>query len=174
MPQVTAIIKNVILYIPNIIVALVILILGSMLARFLARAVRGSVSEIELENPEVFAKITRYLVMGLSVLAALNELRIAPIIVSTLFIGLTAAVAIAVGLSFGLGGRAVAEELTRGWYRKAKAAARVPDQGGGAVLTGLTTAPKPEPASSALTSSASASSASKEGQAREISRGSAT
>jgi hypothetical protein len=68
----------------------------------------------------MLAMLTNYAVIGFAVIAALNQLGIATVVVNTLFIGLVASVALAVGLAFGLGGRDVASEMTRSWYERGK------------------------------------------------------
>jgi len=120
MPQVTQILNQIILYLPNVIVALVILVVGAMLARFLSHAVQGSVAEMNMENPALFALITRYAVLGFAIIAAINQLGIAQVVVNTLLIGLVSSVSLAVGLSFGLGGKNVASQITESWYTKSK------------------------------------------------------
>jgi hypothetical protein len=57
------------------------------------------------------------------VIIAINQIGIAGNPVNTLFIGLVAAVSLAFGLAFGLGGRDVAAELTRSWYEQSQDAA---------------------------------------------------
>jgi hypothetical protein len=116
MPQVTQVISSIILFIPKVIVALVILVAGSLISRFLATAVRGSASKVGSNNPEFLATLTHYAVTGFSVIAAVSQLEIAPNIVNILFTALVSSVALAIGLSFGLGGRDVAAEITRRWY----------------------------------------------------------
>src|SRR5262249_40840656 len=118
MPQVTAIINSIILYIPYLIVAIAIIVIGSLLAKFLAGLVRGSLSEMGVSNSGLFAKLTQYAVIGFAIVAAFNELGIAQTVVNTLLIGLIGALALALGLAFGLGGREVAAQITRGWYDK--------------------------------------------------------
>jgi len=53
--------------------------------------------------------------MAFAVIAAMNQLRISPIVVNTLYIGLVAAISLALGLAFGLGGRETAARLTQQW-----------------------------------------------------------
>lgn len=116
MPQLTAIINSIVLFIPNIIVAVGIIVIGSLLARFLSTAVQGSVSEMGVGNPYILSAFTKYAVMAFAILAAIDQLGIAKTVVATLFIGLVAAVSVALGLAFGLGGREVASKICNSWY----------------------------------------------------------
>lgn len=120
MPQITEVINSVVMFTPKILVAAVILAAGLMLGNFLAKAARGSFAEMGIGNPELFSGLVYYAVTGFSILAALSHLEIAPMIINTLFIGIVGSVGLAVGLSFGLGGRDVASEMTKKWYEKAK------------------------------------------------------
>ena len=115
-PQITDITNSIILYIPNVIVAIAIIVIGTFIAQFLSGLVRSSVSELGVGNPNLLAKLTQYAVIGFSVIAAINQLGIAETVVNTLFYGLVGAIALAVGLAFGLGGREVAAEITQKWY----------------------------------------------------------
>lgn len=118
MAQVTALINSIILFIPNLIVALAIIVVGALIAKFLAGLVRGSLYEIGVANPGFFAKLTQYVVIGFAIVAAFNELGIAETVVNTLLIGVIGALALALGLAFGLGGREVAAQITQSWYDK--------------------------------------------------------
>jgi small-conductance mechanosensitive channel len=118
MAQITAIINSLVLFIPNLIVAIAIIVIGSLIAKFLSGLVQGSLSEVDAPNPGLFARLTRYAVIGFAIVAAFNELGIARTVVNTLLIGLVGALALALGLAFGLGGREVAAQITRGWYEK--------------------------------------------------------
>jgi len=124
MPQVTSIINSIILFIPNVIVAMAIIVIGSLIANFLGRLVQGMVSEMGVRNPNFFARLTQYAVIGFAVVAAVNQLGIARAVVNTLFIGLVGAIGLAVGLAFGLGGREVAADITRSWYEGGKSLAQ--------------------------------------------------
>ncbi len=115
-PQLTEIINRIILYIPNVIIAMAIIIVGTMIARFLSGLVRSSVSELGVGNPNLLATLTQYIVIGFSVIAAIDQLGIAATLINTLLIGLIGSVALAIGLAFGLGGRDVAAQITQKWY----------------------------------------------------------
>jgi hypothetical protein len=123
MAQVTAIINSIILFIPSLIVALAIVVIGALIAQFVARLVRGSLSEMGVSNPGLFARLTQYAIIGFAVVAALNELGIAENVVNTLLVGLVGAIALALGLAFGLGGREVAAQITQKWYENGRSLA---------------------------------------------------
>ncbi|GAC1406078.1 MAG: hypothetical protein NVSMB64_11440 [Candidatus Velthaea sp.] len=124
MPQVSQIINQILGFIPNIIVAMIILGVGAFAGQLLAGVVRGAASEAGLGNPNLLAKLTSGAIMAFAVIAALNELNIAPVVVDTLYIGLVAALALALGLAFGLGGRETAARLTERWAGQAEATTR--------------------------------------------------
>jgi hypothetical protein len=120
MPQVTQVINSIILFIPKVIVAMVILVAGSLVSHFLSQAVRGSTSKIGGANPAMVAKLTRWMIMGFAVISAISQLEIAENIVNTLFMGFTGSVALAFGLAFGLGGRDTAAEICKTWLRRSQ------------------------------------------------------
>jgi len=124
MPQLTGIINSIVLFIPNLLVGVVILVVASLVADFVSGVVLASLREAGVGSPEFLAKLARYAVMGFGVIAALDQIGIAPTVVNTLFIGLVGSIALAVGLAFGLGGREVAAKITSSWYENGRRAAK--------------------------------------------------
>lgn len=120
MPQLTTIINTIVLFIPQLIVAIAIVVIGAWVARFVGNAVRASLSRVDGVSPGLFARLAQTTILGFAVLAALSQLGIAPFIVNSLFIGLVACIALALGLAFGLGGRDVAARITQRWYENGK------------------------------------------------------
>ncbi len=118
--QVTALINGILAYIPNILVALLVLGVGLFLGNLLAGIVRGAASEAGMGNPTLLGKLASGAVMAFAIIAAVNELGVAPVVVNTLYIGLVAALALALGLSFGLGGKETAAKLTEQWMGQAQ------------------------------------------------------
>ena len=102
---------------------LALLVVAALLANFVAGIVRGAASEMGFGSPSLMANIARYAILTFAVVAAINQLGIAPTVVNTLLIGTVGAVALALGLAFGLGGRDVAARITEGWYASSQAAA---------------------------------------------------
>lgn len=115
----TQIINDILFYLPNIAVAMIVLIVGFWVGTVLAGVVRASLTNFNGVNPELIARITQYSIVGLSIVIALSQLKVAPIIVNTLFIGLVSILVLALGLSFGLGGREVASKIINAWYEEA-------------------------------------------------------
>lgn len=121
--QITQIINAMIAFIPNIIVAVLILGVAGFFGKLLQGIVRGSAVSAGATNAGFLSSLAYWGIMAFGIIAALNQLQIAPLVVNTLFIGLVATLVLALGLSFGLGGREVAADMTREWSEKARAMA---------------------------------------------------
>ncbi len=141
MPQISLIINQMLSFVPNIIVAMVILAIGAFLGQVLAGIVKGTAREAGLKNADLLAKLASGAVLTFAIIAALNELNIAPIVINTLYIGVVAALALALGLAFGLGGRETASELTKSWMDSANSTAASLASANNTTSNG-TTAPK--------------------------------
>jgi hypothetical protein len=123
LPAVSQVLQQLLLWLPNLVVALVILVVAGLAANALANLARGATSEAGFSNPDLFASITRVAVWSFAAIVAVNQLGVATALVNTLFMGLIGALALALGLSFGLGGRETAAEIMRGWYQNSRRAA---------------------------------------------------
>jgi hypothetical protein len=106
-------------YIPSVMAAIVIMIVGIVLGRFVGGLILASAGGIQ--GGPTLARVGRWGVVVLAVFMALQELGIATEIVTTAFAILFGAVALALSLSFGLGNRELAGEVTRSWYERFKA-----------------------------------------------------
>ena len=126
---VSAILGTVIAYIPNVFVAILVLFLGTLAATFVADLVRGATASANVGNPNIFANIARFAIMGFVALIALEQLQIAPALINELFGAVVAAAAIAFGLAFGLGGQDTARKyLARGESTMSDAASQMSAQ----------------------------------------------
>ncbi len=108
---VSTLLGQVIAYIPNVFVAILILFLGMLAATFVADIVRGAASSSRIGNPNVFANIARYAILGFVAIIALEQLNIGAALLNILFTAIMGAAALAFGLAFGLGGRDAAKRL---------------------------------------------------------------
>lgn len=102
--QVSDFLQDVLLYIPNVIVAAFILIISAVLSEVVEKFVRGSVEAAGYRGAFV-GVVARWAIWLFAFAAALLQLGIATALVQTLVTGLVAALAIAFGLAFGLGGK---------------------------------------------------------------------
>ena len=124
MQQISEIINDILRWLPNLVVALAIIVIGALLARFVAGVVRGATSEMGFANPDLMASIAQYAIIVFAVIAAVDQLGIAETVVNTLFTGLVIAVAAAFAIAFGLGGQQTAARITEGWYQQGQQASQ--------------------------------------------------
>jgi hypothetical protein len=103
--QVTDFLNNIILYIPNVVVSVVILAIAFLVGNFTYNVVKGSTKAAGVMSATLLATISKWAIIIFAILAALIQLGIATSLVSTIFIGIVAALALASGLAFGLGGK---------------------------------------------------------------------
>jgi len=103
--QVTDYLKQVVLYVPNVIIAIIILLAGILLATFVRNLVKSAVEAASLASADFLSGIAKWAILIFSFMAALVQLQIAPELINTLFMGLVAMLALAGGLAFGLGGK---------------------------------------------------------------------
>lgn len=120
LPAVSEVLRQLLLWLPNVVVALVVLVIGGLAARALSNVVRGAASEAGLSNAQFLAKVASVVVWAFAIVVAVNQLGIATELVNTLFMAIVGALALGLGLAFGLGGRETAAEILRKWYAKAQ------------------------------------------------------
>ncbi|MBE7369825.1 mechanosensitive ion channel family protein [Ramlibacter pallidus] len=120
LPAVSEVLRQLLLWLPNVVVALVVLVIGGLAARALSNVVRGAASEAGLTNANFLAKAATVVVWAFAIVVAVNQLGIATELVNTLFMAIVGALALGLGLAFGLGGRETAAEILRKWYAKAQ------------------------------------------------------
>ncbi len=102
--QVGDFLRDVLLYIPNVIIAAFILIIAAIVADVVEKILRGSLLAMG-HRGSLVAPIVRWSIWIFALIAVLLQLGIAVTLIQTLVTGLVAAIALAVGLSFGLGGK---------------------------------------------------------------------
>src|ERR671918_2743371 len=109
-PQVSAVLGQLIAYIPSIIAAVLILILAALLANFVSGIVRGATGS------GLLASVAQYAIIVYAVFAAITELGIAVELTAPTFLIVLGAVALGAAIAFGLGGREVAQDILQKAY----------------------------------------------------------
>jgi len=109
--QVNAFLTGVVVgYIPNVIAAVLILLVAVVIAEVLRKAIVASAKAADIASYNFLGSVTKWAIWIFAVLAALFQLGIGATFIQTLFTGVIVALAIAVGLSFGLGGKEAAKD----------------------------------------------------------------
>ncbi len=107
--QVTSFLQQIVLgYLPQLIVAVLILLVGSVVGDAMGRIVTASTRTAGITSAHLLGTITRWGIWIFALLVALSQMGIAGPFIQTLFTGFVVAVSLALGLSFGLGGQAAA------------------------------------------------------------------
>jgi hypothetical protein len=125
LPIVSDLLNTIFLYIPNVVAAIIVLILGFLVGNLLSAVVRTAASNAGLKNANGLGKIALYAIVFFSGAIALIQLGIGEEIVVSAFGIAFGAAALALALAFGLGGRDVAGDYLKRWLEeKRKAPAR--------------------------------------------------
>src|SRR5690606_34490084 len=119
LPAVSGVLHQFLLWVPNLIVAMVVLVIAGLAANAFARLVRGATDRANLGNPALFATIARVAVWSFGALVAVHQIGVATELVTTLFVAIVGCLALALGLAFGLGGRETAAQIVSHWYDRA-------------------------------------------------------
>jgi len=108
--QVGDFLRDVLLYIPNVVVAALILIIAALVSDVVQRLLHGSIMAMDHRGTMVIPMV-RWSIWIFALIAALLQLGVAVTLIQTLVTGLVAAVALATGLAFGLGGKDAAADF---------------------------------------------------------------
>ena len=111
-PQVSAVLAQLIAYIPQIIAAILILILAALLANFISGIVRGATGS------DILASVAQYAILVYAAFAVLTQLGIAVQLTANTFLIVLGAVALAGAIAFGIGGREVARDILEKAYNR--------------------------------------------------------
>ncbi len=121
--DVSELFKEVAFFIPNVIVAVLIIAIGLYFARFFGDAVVAYAKNVGIEDADLMGRVTRYAIMIFVVTIALAQVNVGADIVRWTFFILFAGIVLALALAFGLGGQKWAagqlEKLTKGDKKKA-------------------------------------------------------
>jgi len=103
--------ERIVLYVPNVFVALVVLIFGTVFARFVKVASFTYLSNVGVEAAEIISAVAQIAVVIFVVSVALEQLAIGTQVLVSAFQIVFGAACLALALAFGLGGRDAAARL---------------------------------------------------------------
>lgn len=106
----------VLLYLPQVIVAVLILLVAVVIADVLSKIVAGSARAAGVNSANFLGAVTKWAIWIFALLTALVQLGIAVSFIQTLFTGVVVALSLAFGLAFGLGG----QEAAAHWISKTR------------------------------------------------------
>ena len=109
--RISLFLNSVLMYIPNVIIAVFILLAALIVATFLEKVVQAAILASDFSHALFLATVTKWSIFIFAIFAALTQLGVAPNLIGTLFTGFVAMVAIGGGIAFGLGGKEYAQEL---------------------------------------------------------------
>jgi hypothetical protein len=93
------------LFVPNVIVAVLILAIGLYFARLMGETVVTYCRNVGITDADLMGRLTRYAIMAFVIIIALGQIKIGEALLSTAFLILFGALCLALALAFGLGGQ---------------------------------------------------------------------
>ncbi|MHC4418833.1 MAG: mechanosensitive ion channel family protein [Planctomycetota bacterium] len=105
LPKASDILSNLFAYVPNVIAALLVLVVAMFLASFVSGIVRIAAGNAKLPKPDLLAGISRWAIIIFAVTISLAQLGIAPLLVTATFNIILGGACLALALAFGLGGK---------------------------------------------------------------------
>lgn len=118
--RITDFLNQILSYVPNIFVAVAIMLMGMLAANFFSHVVRGLVGIAKIRSANFLATVTRWVIWIFTILVALNQLGIATMIINYLMMAIFFMIALAGGLAFGLGGQKAAAESLEDFRKEIK------------------------------------------------------
>jgi len=120
MPRIGTLLNELLLYLPNVFIAVIIALVGFVLARLAHDVILASVKGITKESGNMIATAAQWIINIFIILAVLNQLGVASDLVRILFTGIVAMIALAGGIAFGLGGQQNASDILDGIRKRLK------------------------------------------------------
>lgn len=113
---VSNLLQNILQFIPKAISAAILVILGSMLARFLGNTITAVADNVNITYGKALGKIIEYAIVAFVIVLAVSTLGIDTTILTTSFTIIVAAAGLAIALTFAFGSRDSARNVIAGHY----------------------------------------------------------
>ena len=117
---VNVVLNRVILYIPNVIVAVILAIVGLAISKLAYRVSYSASRSLGTHLAHVVSLVAQWSLVIFVGFLVIHQLGVAPELLRILFGGLIAMIAVAGGLAFGLGGQGTARAILEAWWDKFK------------------------------------------------------
>jgi hypothetical protein len=116
--QFAGLLQNVLGYLPDVVVAVLIFVVAVIVAEILEKVVRAVVEGVKVGYGGLVGAIVKWSIWVFAILLILTQLGIGIDLIRILFAGVVAMLALAGGIAFGLGGKDVAADLLQEIKRK--------------------------------------------------------
>ncbi len=113
---VAILLQNILLFVPRVISAAILLVLGSMLARFLGDTIIAVANNVNITYGRALGKIIEYAIVAFVAVLAVSTLGIDTTVLTTSFTIIVASAGVAIALTFALGAREAARNVIAGYY----------------------------------------------------------
>ncbi len=117
---VAELLDKIVLYIPNVLAAMIVLVIGSLFAVFLRRVVETTAENAGLSHSRGLGMLVHVIIVVFAVIIALEQLRIGITILSQFLTIILGSVGLALALAFGLGSKEIAGEAVRDLMEKTR------------------------------------------------------
>lgn len=116
---VSSLLDRILGYLPNVLGAMIVLILGVLISALVASVVRTATANVGLAQAGVLSKVAQVAIIVFAIIIALDQLKIAQVLINALNIVLTA-IGLAFALAFGLGCKEIAKDFVAELIAKLK------------------------------------------------------
>ncbi len=110
--------QAIIAYLPRLLSAIFVFIIGALLAQFIGRLTQAGVASMGVEFHQIIGQAIRAVLMVVTAIVAVEQLGLDVTVLTNIFTNLIAIIAAGLALAFGLGGRDVAKNVLAGHYAR--------------------------------------------------------
>ncbi len=118
LPGVVETLSGLVAYLPSVLAAALILLLGTLLARVVGDAVGTLAVQAGVAAGPLLGQVVRYVIIGFAVILTLEQMGIETTLLLATAIAIIAATALALALAFGIGSRELARNIMAGFHAK--------------------------------------------------------
>lgn len=109
--KVTDFLRDVVGFLPNVIIAVLVLMVAAVVANAMQKVVIASSHAAHVKAAELLGRVTKWSIWIFGIIIALDQLNVAPQVLNTLLMAILGGIGLAIGIAFGLGGKEVAARI---------------------------------------------------------------